>query len=387
MIKFFNNIIVRIIAILLLLALTSYILLQNEWYLDKHDKAVGLVCNRFYKYKIIGVPCGVYYIYRGDKYYAKGELNNAVKYYNIGLRDYPAHSQARCNLANIYVSYEDYSSAVEEYRTALKYKPKFMACRMDLGIILAETLSEYDEAISEYQKVADTKKFPNFKSTIKENKEYAYYNMGLAYRGKTMFAPREKLLNNEYLKNAVISYDNALKINKNSYDSLYNLALTHHLLGNTKEAGLNYCKAIETDPMKYEAHLNLGILLDGLKYYDEAINEFRKAGLLIDDGDYKTILYLNDLLNDSFKKDAIFKYSEKNKLTTRYYVEEQEVKKSFWDIITEKFRKKNRKENLDEDEQNVIFKKGKPVLIQEKETEFKKRMKKCESKDIFKEML
>ena len=189
MLKFFNNIIVKIIALILLLGIVSYILLHNEWYLNKHDKAVGLVCDRFYKHKIIGIPCGFYYIYRGDRFYAKGELNNAVKYYNIGLKEYPGHSQARCNLANIYVSYEDYSSAVEEYKTALKYKPKYMACRMNLGIILAETLSEYDEAISEYQKVADTKRFSiaipfiyDSKKPTKDNKEYAYYNMGLAYR-------------------------------------------------------------------------------------------------------------------------------------------------------------------------------------------------------------
>ena len=108
------------------------------------------------------------------------------------------------------------------------------------------------------------------------------------------------MYNNQYLKNAVTSYDKSIIINKKSYDSLYNLALTHHLLGNTKEAGLNYCKAIEADHMKYEAHLNLGILLDGLKYYDYAIKEFGKAGLLLYNGDYEYILYLIDHLNESY---------------------------------------------------------------------------------------
>ena len=196
------------------------------------------------------------------------------------------------------------------------------------------------------------------------------------------------MYNNQYLKNAVTSYDKSIIINKKSYDSLYNLALTHHLLGNTKEAGLNYCKAIEADPMKYEAHLNLGILLDGLKYYDYAIKEFRKAGLLIDSGDYETTLYLNNLLNDSYKKEAIHKSSEEEKYITRYYVEEKEEKENFFSELMKKFKKKkdDKKENLDEEAQNVIVKKGKVKIKQENETQFRRNMRTCETKDIFEGM-
>lgn len=402
MINFFNNIAVRIILLLFLAFFISCMFLQHEWYAVKNDKVVGILCDRFYQYKIIGVPCGTYYIYRGDKYYSKGELNKAVKYYNTGLKEYPEHSQARCNLANIYVSYEDYSSAVKEYKQALKYNPKYMACRMDLAIILAETLSRYDEAIEEYQTVANTKRFPinipliyNNTDATNENHEYAYYNMGLAYRGKSLYIPREKLKNNVYLKNAAESYKKALKINKNSYDSLYNLALTHHLLGNAKDAGLNYCKAIEKDPLKYDAHLNLGILLDSLKYYPEAIDEYRKAGLLIDSGDSETLLYLNQLLSDSYKNDAINKENKKS-LNIIVYEQEPKKEKNFIAKFFEKFKKKNDKKTknddiaedktLDEEEQNVIFKKGKIELKEETGMGFKKRMSTCESKDIFKEM-
>ena len=378
--KFFKNVAVKIISVSLLVIFIASLFLCKQWWVRQYNKVWG-----------------TYHVYKGDKAYAKGELNKAVKYYNIGLKEYPEHSQARCNLANIYVSYEDYSSAVEEYKTALKYNPKYMACRMDLAIILAETLSRYDEAITEYQTVADTKRFPinipliyNNTDATNENHEYAYYNMGLAYRGKSLYVPREKLKDNTSLKNAAESYNKALKINKKSFDSLYNLALTHHLLGNTKEAGLNYCKAIEVSPLQYEAHLNLAILLDGLKYYPEAIEEFRKAGLLIDTGDYQTLLYLNQLLNDSYKKDFISKANDKK--YNVIYSQEPHKKKSFFENL---FKKKNKNikntsqendNNLDEERQNVIFKKGKISLKEETKMQFTRRMKTCQSKHIFKDM-
>ena len=36
------------------------------------------------------------------------------------------------------------------YENALKYSPNFMVCRMDLGIVLAEKMADYDKAIQEY---------------------------------------------------------------------------------------------------------------------------------------------------------------------------------------------------------------------------------------------
>ena len=219
---------------------------------------------------------GVYYIYKGDKAFEESrkkdanvplQLGIAFKNYNKGLKEYPEHYQARCNLANIYVTFEDYTSAVENYKLALKYKPDYLECRMDFGNLEAEELSQYDEAIVQYKKIAN-QQIPKWKQvnipfiynndeSIKANKMNAYYNMGLAYRGKTLFTPKERLKQNQYLKEAVIAYNKAVeaynknfksKKDRNNYDTLYNLALTHHHLGNVKEAGLNYCKAIDANP-------------------------------------------------------------------------------------------------------------------------------------------
>ena len=350
---------------------------------------------------------GFYNIYLGDKALEKSrepdaniakELTKAVKFYNKGLKAFPEHYQARCNLAGIYVLFEDYTSAMEQYVTALRYKPDYLECRMDLGILEVDELSLYDDAIEQFTKVTDSAKKPKYIPLIynevdatKENKINAYYNIGLSYRGKTMFTPKEKLRDNRYLKEAVIAYNRAEEAYKKSnksklrrkdnYDILFNLGLTHHYLGNTKEAGLNYCKAIKAAPLNYEAHLNLGILLNGMKEYEEAINEFTKAGMLIDAGDYQTVMYLNDLLNETHKKNDIMK---EMKAQRQYEYQMQPTKKSFWDWLK---KKKQHVEEQKNEEQTVVFEKGKAKLNFPTEKEFNKSIKKCESEKLFKEML
>ena len=250
---------------------------------------------------------GFYYVYKGDKFYHSGKLQKAIDNYNLGLKHYPEHSKARCNLGNIYVIYEDYLSAVDNYDKALKYSPNFIICRMNLGIVEAEKLADYDSAIDNYEKIIASHPrvwhipfiFNNKKST-KINKGIAYYNMGLAYRGKSFAVAKDPVLAARYLYKAKESYQKALKILKRDFDTQYNLALTDHLLGNYDEAGKNYCKAIGLKPMQFESHYNLALLLRTMGYYKESLEELEKAGLLIDsDGaDANKIRYIFDVLND-----------------------------------------------------------------------------------------
>ena len=105
----------------------------------------------------------------------------------------------------------------------------------------------------------------------------------------------------QFLLKALESYKEACKILKKDYDARYNLALTYHLLGDYKTAGLTYCKAIELSPMKYEAHYNLAVLLRHLNYYKESLEELEKASTLIStssDGISAQQRYIFDVMND-----------------------------------------------------------------------------------------
>lgn len=236
---------------------------------------------------------GIYYVWQGDKALELRKWQKAIDLYNQGLELYPQHYSAWHNLGSIYVLYEDYDLALDAYSKAIEHNPKFIVARMNYGIVSAEKMGDFDGAISQYNEIIKTKRkllnipwvFNNKKST-KHNKGYAYYNKGLAFKQKSLYADRDDyLLRQRYLKEALEAYQEAVKILKRSYAARYNLALTHHLLGNTRDAGLNYCKAIELSPMSYEAHYNLAILLNNLKHYKEAREELEKAASLISSND------------------------------------------------------------------------------------------------------
>lgn len=254
---------------------------------------------------------GYYWVYKGDKAFKKKDLQGAVDYYRHGIRLHPKHYRALYNLANIYVVYEDYYSALENYEKALEIKPEYEVARIDYAIILSQTY-ETDRAIEEYERVIETKprfiKIPllvDSKKSYHHNRGVAYYNMGLAYRTKSLLAGLNSTTRRAYLTKASDSYKKASEI-LNSYNSNYNLGLIHQLLKNPAQAGYYYCKAMELSPLQYESHFNLAVLLSDMKEFEGASSEFMKAGLLLDSiGDNTKTTYIYNVLSDVNQKIAI----------------------------------------------------------------------------------
>lgn len=291
-VDFFKNTTVRIISLLLLLLFVLSVFLFFDAYVRQVKKGVSF-----------------FWVYRGDKLYRKNKTQGAIECYKKALKYHPNHYRARYNLANIYVVYEDYYSALDQYARALDIKPDFMVARIDYALVLSGATFNHDRAIEEYKKAIENKPkwiyipfFINNRHTYKYNKGIAYYNMGLAWRAKSLLVGEGKFSAREYLINAVDSYKKALKSIK-SYEVYYNLALANQLLRNNQEAGINYCKAIELAPLNYEAHYNLAILLRDMKFYRDSIEEFKKAGLILDiDGDSVKTRYIYDVLSDVTQK-------------------------------------------------------------------------------------
>ena len=309
---------------------------------------------------------GMYFVHKGDIAYRKMKLQKAIDFYNRGLRLYPEHYSAWCNLGNLYVVFEDFYSAVDAYEQAIEYNPKFVKARMNYGIISAEKLGDFDGAIEQYNKILKTKRhllsipfiYNNRRST-KINKGRAFYNKGIACKQKSIYLARDDWsIRRKYLLDALDAYKNAVKILKKDYNARYNLALTYHLLGDYHNAGLAYCKAIQLSPMNYEAHYNLAVLLRHLKYYRESLDEMSKATSLITDNEGATNRqrYIFDIMNDVTKSYI----TEKNE---QYFVEalsQEQLKNA-----------------------NLTYVNGKLVSSDELDKTMMKNMKTCGSKKIF----
>lgn len=330
---------------------------------------------------------GLYYVYKGDKAYKAHKLEKAIGFYKTGLERYPEHSLARCNLGNIYVKYEDYYSAVEQYEEALKYDPKFIVCRMNLGIVSAEKLSDFDKAIREYQTILETKRmvmhipliFDSVKST-RENKTIALYNMGIAYRGKAMLIGEKTHAADDYIQKAIECYKKALKRKKNSYNINYNYALANHVAGNYKEAGLGYCRAIEIEPMAFDAHYNLAILLRKIGKLRESQEELEKSMLIVNTQQNPFIAkYIFDVYSQVVEKSTI---QNDVKSASRGVAPESQVKEGMRTphIVSDEIQ--NEEDPLGVN--HITYVNGKVVVDSEEADKYmKKSFSKCTSKKLF----
>lgn len=347
--KVFKNTTVRIFSFILFVIFIASIFVFKDFYKAQWYKVLSF-----------------YYVYLGDNYYKKHRPQDAINSYIKALDLYPKHYRAQYNLGNLYVVYEDYYSALDAYSKALQLKPDFTVARIDYAIVLSEATFNYDKAIEEYDLAIE--KIPKWvyipfivdnKHSYKHNKGVAYYNQGLAWRGKSLLDGEDVFLSRKYLENAVNSYQKALKSLK-IYDVYYNLGIAYHLLREPEYAGYYYCKAIEKEPMKYEAHYNLAILLKGMKMYADSIEEFKKAGLLLDsNGDSNKTRYIYDVLNEVNQK-----YS-----------------------ITEEYREmiKRLNESDDINKERITIVGGKVVIADEFDGAMVKNFKTCANKKYFEE--
>ena len=282
----------KLFACVLILILAYVCYLHRSWFKEQYNHAKGM-----------------YYIYKGDVAYSADNMGKTLEYYIAGLKLYPQHYEAWFNLGNIYAVHEDYYSAVDAYEHAIAANPKFVMAKMNLGIVYSEDLGFFDDAIKQFDEITQIRLiklwipyvYSNVKS-IKGNRGIAYFNKGVAWRQKAMYLPKEKqYLMYEYLGNAIEAYTKSIKLLKENYDLYYNRAVAHHLRGEYREAGLDYCKAIKIAPMKYEGHYNLAVLLRQLNRNLESVSELQKAALLISETPSSSTIesaYIFNLLNE-----------------------------------------------------------------------------------------
>ncbi len=353
--RVFKNTTVRICSFLLFILFIVSIFVFKDFYKSQWHKTLSF-----------------YYVYIGDSAYKKHKPQKAIESYVKALELYPKHYRAQYNLGNLYVVYEDYYSALDSYSKALQVKPDYTVARINYAIVLSEAAFNYDRAIEEYNlAVSNIPKWfyipfiVNKKHSFKHNKAVAYYNQGLAWRGKSLLEGEDRFLARQYLENAVNSYEKALKTMK-TFDIYYNLAIVHHLLRNSDYAGYYYCKAIEKEPMRYEGHYNYAILLRGMKKYADSMEEFKKAGLLLDaKGDGNKTRYVYDILNEVNQKYSI----SDEYLHLKESIEEE------------------KKQGIETIKEETTYVKGKTLVLEESKGSIIKSFKTCTGRRYFEDSI
>lgn len=336
---------------------------------------------------------GMYYVYKGDKAYKQMKMQKAIGFYNKGLKLYPQHYGAWYNLGNIYVAYEDYYSALYAYSQAFKHNPRMMIARMNYGIIASEKLGDFDAALQQYNEIIKTKRkllsipyIYNNRVSYKHNKAIAYYNIGVAYRLKSLYSNDNWELQRKYLAKAIKAYQKSITINPKSYDTQYNLGLAYHLSGNYVDAGKCYCRAINIAPMNYEAHYNLAVLLRKLGHYQEAYDEIDKASTLISalDENSATQQYVAIVMNDISRN--LYQNQEYRRYLKSILAQEESKTKQHMVKNKKDIKTKETKEDKEQGtitSQGINFVNGKIVATEELDKAILENFGKCPSMSYF----
>lgn len=87
----------------------------------------------------------------GNIYMDSERFNEAVKHYASALEIDPKNSNVRVDMGTCYRKLGRSDIAVKEYREAIKRTPNHAYAHMNLGVVLANDMMQYGEALKEYE--------------------------------------------------------------------------------------------------------------------------------------------------------------------------------------------------------------------------------------------
>jgi tetratricopeptide (TPR) repeat protein len=241
----------------------------------------------------------------GVAYTDKGDMEEAVKYFQDALKIQPNDIDAIMNLGKIYIDDGRYAEAMSYYEKALSLSPKDARVYGGIGVILTHQ-GRYDEAIAAYRKGLELKpdsiSFNNlgvilyskgrpdeaeecYKRAIELNlrNAEAYYNLGNVLLAKGEF------------EQAINRYKKALRINPGYTKARSNLAIALMRQGRLDEAIDSFTEASKIEPNNVDVHYNLACALLDKGWLQGAADEYRQV-LKLQPQDVNTRCILGDVL-------------------------------------------------------------------------------------------
>ena len=251
-----------------------------------------------------------------------GHWRNGATLFEHALDVTSGNYIAHYNLGNIMLRQDRKAEAIEHYKKAVAFHPKYVDGHYNLGIALSAA-EQYAEAIKEYHTVLRLRQ--NHKKVLSRmadalarngqlDEAIAYYNKSLQHqpndaevlnnlalalvkKGQIDEAIKKytealeinpdsvEVLNNlgnalvkqGELKQAATHYQKALRLRPDFAETLYNLANTLRQMGQFAEAVRYYQEALSLNEDNTDAHYGLGLALAELNEQDEAITHLKKA--------------------------------------------------------------------------------------------------------------
>ena len=196
----------------------------------------------------------VIHLSRGYTYLSFNDYSSAIEDYARLLRLNPNDATAYLNRGDAYLEQEDYSEAIEDYTQYLQIKPDDATAYNSRGYAHYK-LKEYSGAIADYTQSLH----------LNPNDATAYLRRGDAY------------LDLEDYSEAIADYTQSLQLNPNDPKAYFNRAIAHFKLGDYRESIEDYTQSLHFNPNDATAYISRGHARSKIKDYSGAIEDYKKA--------------------------------------------------------------------------------------------------------------
>ncbi len=190
----------------------------------------------------------------GVVYWEKGELDEALKWWQLVLQKNPIHIKAANGIGCVFSKKGMSEAAADIFRQTILLEPFDYKSYFLLSDVYYK-MDRYEQAIICLKKVAEL--CPVFIDAL--------YNLGFIYS------------KNGKHPEALYWYDRALKINPDDAGLLYAVGRVYMSTGRFKEAASVFKKALQTNTEVADLHYYLGLTLKELGWKEEAEKEIEKA--------------------------------------------------------------------------------------------------------------
>ncbi len=231
---------------------------------------------------------GCFFNNLGNSYSDVGDMESALRAFELAVEINPTLSESRANLANIYLKKGQITQAITEYHAALDINPNDAKTHNNLGNAYAQrgslgyAVSEYSESIR-----LDPNFVDGYKNLALVYSKQERYGRAVAELKKAIVlgladAGCYSQLGDIYSQTqdydqAIIQYKKALKIQHDFLDAHYGLAICYNKLGMVEDEIWQYKMILAIKPDMLSALVNLGNAYFGQDKYSIAITHYKKA--------------------------------------------------------------------------------------------------------------
>jgi tetratricopeptide (TPR) repeat protein len=186
----------------------------------------------------------------------QNKVTEAMHHYQIALSINPTNYYAMVGIASVYYQLGEKNKAMDTLRLAIKVNPECARAYNDLYGFLLQT-GKVEEAMKEYRKAVEL--------SLNKNNFELHYSFGNA------------LATQGHYNEAVIQYNQVLRIQPRNAFVHYNLATVLFWQRKVEEALKHFREAVELQPRYANAHYRLALILRQKGLTEEANRHYQEA--------------------------------------------------------------------------------------------------------------